>query len=529
MKKITLNIFNGSVEMKKWFPVFVVNMIAGIFTYSLLIINQLVNQLDGMWHGSVSYANGHELSIGRWFWRFIDRGRFYLSPDPFTSVISLSLFILGFIFILNVLDVKSRAISLFSSLIFTVNISILIDLSYRYMSPTFALSFFLFVLASCLMIRSENKIIRITAPAVCISLATGLYQAYIGCTCLVILAYISLCLYKGDKSFKEIGMFTLRSIISAAIGMVLYYILLYVNLWHYDVTLDSYNGADTYGPVGMLLNLPESIMQAYVDFSDYFKQVIAKTNIFGPVVYSIVFLLLSVCLIYAFIGLFKENRLRAILFSVTILLVPIAANIVLFFAYDSFTSLQMTIPVSMSIPVLLIIVSEIRTPQINAPKIQAVKIYKGVVAVALSLLIYGNYIMTIYDQQAMYKDRQSLTELSREIITALQTYNLYHPYYKYVFVGSPADNPCFVRDFVDDKANSYAKIGTWDPGDTRWVVQSWQGFFTYEMGINLMVADDDKLTEALSDEAVRNMPIFPEFGCCALVNDVVVVKLSDNY
>ena len=125
--------------------------------------------------------------------------------------------------------------------------------------------------------------------------------------------------------------------------------------------------------------------------------------------------------------------------------------------------------------------------------------------------------------------RQSLTEVTREVITTLQTYNLYHPYYKYVFVGSPVDNPCYTRNFVFDEANGYARVGTWSPDDTRLVVQSWQGFLTYEMGINMTVAGDDKLEEALEDPTVRSMPIFPEYGCCALVNDVVVVKLSDNY
>ena len=94
---------------------------------------------------------------------------------------------------------------------------------------------------------------------------------------------------------------------------------------------------------------------------------------------------------------------------------------------------------------------------------------------------------------------------------------------------NPLTRPLFAKNFVYEEANEYALIGTWDPEDTRWVVQSWQGLWTYEMGINLNVADDDKLEEALADETVRNMPIFPEYGSCALINDVVVVKLSDNY
>lgn len=515
---------NKHTEFKNRITVFIINMVAAVFTYSLLITNQLTNQIDGMWHGSVSYANGHELSNGRWLWRFLDRGRLYLSPDPVTSVISLAFFIAGFILILDIFDVKSKAAAVLSSLLFTVNISVLASLSYRYMSPTFAVSFFLFVLAACIMIKASNKIVAVIIPAVSIALAMGLYQADIGCTALVILVYISLCMYKGSMTLKETGMFVLRCLISVILGMGLYYALLNLNLWYYDVALDSYNGTDSYGPVGMLLNLPSSIRHAYGDYINYYRQVIAHTNIFNGKVYKVVFGLLAICLAYAAVSLFKESWIRALVFCLTLLLVPAATNAVLLMAYDSVTSVQMTVPASMSISVLLCLAQSIRLPDIKP-----VKIYRIITAVALSVLIYGNYIMSVYDQQAMYMSRQSLTELTREVVTTLQSYNLYHPYYKYVFVGSPADNPMFVKNFVYDDANRYAQMGTWGADDTRWVVQSWQGFFTHEMGINITVADDDKLTEALEDETVRSMPVFPEFGCCAMVNDVVVVKLSDNY
>ena len=116
------------------------------------------------------------------------------------------------------------------------------------------------------MIKIGNRFLVLILPAVCIAFAMGLYQADIGCTALIILTYISLCMYRGDKTFKETGLFTARCLISTILGMGLYYVLLYLNLWHYEVTLDSYNGTDSYGPVGMLLNLPSSIKHAYGDY-----------------------------------------------------------------------------------------------------------------------------------------------------------------------------------------------------------------------------------------------------------------------
>ena len=516
---------NGFIgKSKHWGPVFLVNMIVAFVVYGLLMNHQLVNQLDGMWHGSVSYASTHELSIGRWFWRFLDRFRKYLSPDPVTSVISLIFFTVSFILILDIFEVRSRLAAYLSSLLFTVNISVLASLSYRYMSPTFAVSCFLAVLSAYIIIKFKNPFFVCTAAPLAISLMLGLYQADLGCICLVILLYISLRLYRNDISLKGLGLFLLKTAVVILLGFLLYYILLRVNLRYFEVEMDSYNGADSYGPIGAIMNLPGSFPHTYADFIDYYRNHYIRSNIFSNRLYILFYLVLGIHFAKGAVTLFKKNKVGAILFALTFLLIPPACNAVLMVAYNSFTSIQMTIPVSLCIPVLICLASEI-------PVVEnwAGVLYR-IAATALGcLLLYGNYLMTIYDQQAMYMGMNSTKELASEISAALQMYNLYHPYYKYVFVGSPADSPLFAKNFVYEEANEYALIGTWDPEDTRWVVQSWQGLWTYEMGINLNVADDDKLEEALADETVRSMPVFPEYGSCALINDVVVVKLSDNY
>ena len=135
--------------------------------------------------------------------------------------------------------------------------------------------------------------------------------------------------------------------------------------------------------------------------------------------------------------------------------------------------------------------------------------------------------MTQYDQQAMYMGMKSLMEMSREISGALIKEDLFNPSLHYVFVGNPSDNPLYVKNLVFEKSNAYARVGDWEADDTRTVVQSWQGLWTHEMGINMNVAYDDKVTEVLSDETVSAMPVFPEKGSISFVDDVVVVKVSD--
>ena len=135
-------------KITEWHRVFIADLAAACFAYSLLMINQLVNQYDGLWHGSISYAGHHEFTIGRWLWPYLDKLRFFLSPDPVTSIISIVLFILSFILLMDMLETPAGAMRYIASLLFTVSTSVLVSLSYRYMSPTFAAACFFAMLSA---------------------------------------------------------------------------------------------------------------------------------------------------------------------------------------------------------------------------------------------------------------------------------------------------------------------------------------------------------------------------------------------
>ena len=67
--------------------------------------------------------------------------------------------------------------------------------------------------------------------------------------------------------------------------------------------------------------------------------------------------------------------------------------------------------------------------------------------------------MAIYDQQAMYMGKNSMEKMASQIISELQINDLYHPYYQYVFIGKPSNNPMFVKnEYVWDRANRYARF-----------------------------------------------------------------------
>ena len=62
-----------------------------------LLVLRLTNDLDGLWNQDDYLAGAWELSIGRWFWPFLDKMRFGISLDPLPAVFSLALYSLSFL------------------------------------------------------------------------------------------------------------------------------------------------------------------------------------------------------------------------------------------------------------------------------------------------------------------------------------------------------------------------------------------------------------------------------------------------
>ncbi|HKM20985.1 MAG TPA: glucosyltransferase domain-containing protein [Lachnospiraceae bacterium] len=507
---------------KHWGIVFLGNMIISAIVYSLLMCNQLVNVLDGLWHGSISYAKNWELSLGRWFLRFLDYVRYYLSPDPLTSILTLALLSMAAVLMLNLFEVKKRGRALLISSLFLISSSICATLSFRYTSLGYGISCFLSILAAFLIIKTK-KIWTSIFPIMAIAVMMGCYQANLGCTCLILLLYIPFRMYQSNMTLKELLQYISKAAITLILGGGIYYLILSINLKYYQVEMANYNGADGYGLSGMIINLPKSLKHAFSDFRYYFSNTGIKINIFSGKIYIIAFAILFLLIVYGFISIFKKNKINGLISLLCFALVPVACNVALLIAYGSYTSIQMTIPMALCIPALLCVVANFETK-----KTTIAYVAKYITTGFFVLLLYGNFIMVEYDQQAMYMGLESTKTLSVEISNRLLQQDLFHPYYQYCFVGKPSDNPLFNKNDVFYKSNDYARFGDFGliPDCVR---QSWYGLWTNEMGINVSIVPDDKYTELIAMNEIQQMPVFPEIGSCAMINDVVVIKVSETY
>ena len=192
---------------------FLILWIYALLVHLPLLVLRLTNDLDGLWNQDDYMAGAWELSIGRWFWPFLDKARFGVSLDPLPAMFSLAVYVLSFLLILRLLDLATSVLTMLCGFLFLGSVGIVCQMSFGYMAITFAVSFFLAVLSvwvllvpaesvpgfftqcaavsSSLRIKkrgarfSSLSILRILLSSVCIALMMGCYQAGIGTTALV--------------------------------------------------------------------------------------------------------------------------------------------------------------------------------------------------------------------------------------------------------------------------------------------------------------------------------------------------------
>lgn len=491
--------------------------IFGFIIYLQLMTQQLVNTYDGLWEFTYHSAGKWELSLGRWFWLYLDKIRFGFSNDPWTSVITIFLFTAGMILIADIFALDKK-ISFLSGALFISSTAVCVSLSYRYMSPVFGFAFFSSILAAWIIIKSEGAILSVAVGGFVIALSMGSYQSCIGCTCLVIAGVLLWKIYCTDISWKQIGLYVGKSISTLLSGGIFYVLLLKAHLYIFNTNLSSYNGANTYSLWNTIKKLPVTIKNTYIMFSIYFFKDQYKTNMFqGNKIYWFLFVLAGIFLFMGFIHIWGKSPLRAICYIFIILLLPVLTNAVVLIATDVGISIQMTVPLALFISILICIISKI---EFHFPFL--VKTLGGL---AILITLWGNIYQVQVDQNAMYEGKTASSFMAQEIVHDLSREECLNSDLRYCIIGIPAGNKLFYVSETYGLSNNYARVGAgWT--DAESTMKSWRGIFHNFCGINLNIWSSESCKDEVEEANIENMPVYPEYGYIKQVGDVIVIKVN---
>ena len=272
--------------------------------------------------------------------------------------------------------------------------------------------------------------------------------------------------------------------------------------------------------------IPNSIVKCYKYFYNYFTGKLFKLSAFEGIlqnIHLIVLVILIIRVILEFVQNYKTDKIKSIIGICTIIILPIAGNIVLFIATDSSIMKQMTAPLALCIPLLLIIT--LKSQKLHGRVLGSIE---KITIVLLIVLLYGNIYRIQIDQNAMLEGRTSTISIAQLILNEIKDEGFLNTNKRYCIIGRPANNPLFKKSVSYKKANSYAKFGNWWNSSYA-ATQSWEGVFHNLLGIKLNICSEEIYNNILFNDQIKKMPCFPKEGFIQEKNGIIIVKVSNSY
>lgn len=547
-------------SLKPKFRLFVVCLLSCIVAFSVLIANELTNTYDGMWQGSYYTGYSWVISIGRWFWPVVGKLRLNMSPEPFTTVISLMMFVAGSCIVVWWFGVKEGWKRYLIVLLSVINTAVCVDLSYRYMSPTFSAAYLLSVLGFYLLAR-KLSLINYSVSVLLLTLSLACYQACIGVFCLLVLLN-TFWMIKNGVNAKYILLFiTLAGgafILSAVLYKILWEIILNAN----QMQVSNYRGASALSVSRIVTTMPKTIINAYIVFVDFFFKNEIRHNAFQEcLLYRVILAILFVKLLTWGGQNVPYNLLKHFLCILCIFVIPVATNVALLLSADTGSVMvQQTLPMEVIIPFCACLTEQERhdhnsdnsaetmlasgrndhfcralcgyfswtrttiKPILLSTSNCYMKFLSIIVSVFLILIFFGDFLMVSVDQHVMLSSKENTIAFFNRVASDLEDYD--SPENGYVFLGKVSDNSVYRKSDLWWKSNGYARYGDFYIGSNG-NTQSYNGLLR-DAGLNLSLNwNSDYWHELEKEEDIKSMPSYPKEGYIKEYDGVIVVKLSE--
>ena len=494
-------------------------MVFGGLLYAMLMAQQLTNTYDGLWNGNVYHAGAQELSLGRWLLEYVDNFTRGIHAEPIGALLTLALFTLGVILLLELFRVENKKVGGLALALFLSAPLISNTLSYRFTALGYSVSFALAILALFAAVRVRHPALAILLGGLALAASMGAYQTYLGAFCTAAVFYVFYLCYRGTKTQETAyrplfgGIFRIAG--TALAGGGLYLAILSLLLRTNGVAMSGHNGANAITPMGLLSGLPDTLAQTYHYFSFYFFgdrlkiSALADTGIFYLLFAALFGLVLYLCVRSA-----RRQKWQIPVLIVFAAALPIACSAYMLVAGNKL-ELQMTGGLALVLPLTALMAFELLGH----------RALRAAAAVVCGLFLYGNILQVWTDQQAMYEGRNACVTMATQIVDDLKEEELLSPEYQYYFVGVPARNEMFSVSAAFPAANGYAQFGNfWVSGMCNQM--SYHGLVSKYMGLKLPMAYlgyDDLAASYPVDE----MAAFPKEGYIDRLDErTVLIKIS---
>lgn len=304
--------------LPQWKVCFFAALLVGMIAHIYKITNWLPN-----WDSLVfRYDSQNMVALGRWFLPVVCSFSSFYDLPFLNGMTAIVFHALGAVCICRIYNVQKK---ITAGLIGAVIISfptVTSVMMYNYVADGYAVSFFLSVLAAWYMTKEKPKYLL---SAVLIALSTGIYQAYITVTIMLVLLHLIDEMIFENKSFQVVFKKALCILLSGALGVVLYAAILKIILGVFSMELLDYQGADATASLSGI-DIPASLYIVKESFINRFFDISGGVNVY--IVLNAFVLLFTVLFYLKSIvknKLYKKNINIISIIILSIMLIPGAA------------------------------------------------------------------------------------------------------------------------------------------------------------------------------------------------------------
>ncbi len=222
--------------LPEWKVCFFAALLVGLFAHLYKVTNWLPN-----WDSLVfRYDKQNMIAMGRWFLPVVCSFSSFYDLPLLNGLMAIIFHALGAVCICKILNVQSKITAVLIGAFVVSFPTVTSVMMYNYVADGYAVSFFLSALAALYMTKEKPNYV---ISAVLIVLSTGIYQAYITVTIMLVLFHLTDEAVFKEASFRDILKKTVCMLLSGACAMALYAVILKVVLGIFSVELLDYQGA----------------------------------------------------------------------------------------------------------------------------------------------------------------------------------------------------------------------------------------------------------------------------------------------
>lgn len=506
---------------------FLFTFVLGILLYLRMITQWLTNP-DGVWQGLVykSYY-GWEDILGRVGLGLFNKLKGYYQFPTLQTIFCIAIAALIAVLLCDLLEIKRFPWNYMVGGMVVCSPSLCSTLTYYYTADAYLLAFLLAVLFVWCIAKKRTWGSHVLA-VVLLAASASLYQAYIGSAITLCLLFLLLKMVRGAETVKQLMQRGLCFLVTGICG-VLTYLLSYkviCRLWRISPIADR--GFDSMGKIP-LGRIPMLIKQAYHYFISYYFTDELYNNTWmkrGKVNVLIGIFILAVLVKWIIKGQYYRKPVEFAILIMGILLIPMAFMSIVIMApgcsIADVTGILMLPHMNWLYIFGIALVAEKQNVNVT-----------GLVVEWTSFILVGGllFLLGLYGQvfqNCMEMDLHRTYTLAQQIACTVNSVTEYVPGATLV-IGGDEEQGNYPRNYaemyqvVKGTAAEYGLF--WNSANGR--QYCWNQFFRQYMGVEYSVSTGEQLEQILHGEEYTEMPIFPAEGSVKVIDDCVVVKLSN--